>query len=238
MARFTILAALFLVMLSVVNASTENQTGQQSRRCQREMQGMRMNMCQQYLQQSAHGRGMETANPTGQMRRQCCREMGEVSENCRCQAIDMMMQDMMQRGEYQGQEMREMMQTARQLPSMCNMRPQYCEIHETGRSSGRCQGEMQRMHMNMCQQYLQQSTQGLVMVTTNPTGQMKRQCCREMGEVSENCRCEAVNMMIHDMMQRGEYQGQEMREMMQTARQLPSMCNMRPQYCEIRGTGY
>ncbi|KAI3904820.1 hypothetical protein MKW92_041047 [Papaver armeniacum] len=140
--------------------------------------------------------------------------------------------------------MREMMQTARQLPSMCNMRPQYCEIHrtttevETGRPSERCQREMQGMHMNRCQQYLQQSTQGLLMVTTNPSGQMKQQCCREMRDVSENCRCEAVNMMMHDMMRRGEYQGQEMREMMQTATQLPSMCNMRPQYCEIRGTGY
>ncbi|KAI3981109.1 hypothetical protein MKX01_032249 [Papaver californicum] len=126
MAKFTTLTALILVLLTVVNAS------QQSERCQREMQGMRMNMCQQYLQQSTQGLMMVTSNPTGQMKQQCCKEMGEVSENCRCEAVNMMMQDMMQRGEIQGQEMQEMMRTARQLPSMCNMKPQYCEIHGTG----------------------------------------------------------------------------------------------------------
>ncbi|KAI3920600.1 hypothetical protein MKW98_020501 [Papaver atlanticum] len=138
------------------------------------------------------------------------------------------------------------MRIARQLPSMCNMKPQqYCEIDgtsttetESGLQSERCQREMQGMRMNMCQKYLQQSTQGLMMVTSNPTRQMKQQCCREMGEVSENCRCKAVNMMMHDMMQKGEYQGQDMQEMMRTARQLPAMCNMRPQYCEIHGIGY
>lgn len=97
---------------------------------------------------------------------------------------------------------------------------------------------MQRMRMNMCQRYLQQSTQCIMMVTPNPTRQIKQQCCREMGKVSENCRCEAVSMMLHDMMQRGEYQSQDMQEMMRTTRKLPSMCNVGPQYCEIHRTGY
>lgn len=60
---------------------------------------------------------------------------------------------------------------------------------------------MQGMRMNMCQHYLQQSTKGLMMETSNPTRQMKQQCCRGMGEVSENCRW---NMM----MQKGESEGQ------------------------------
>ncbi|XP_026409851.1 2S sulfur-rich seed storage protein 1-like [Papaver somniferum] len=101
---------------------------------------------------------METTNPTRQMKQQCCREMRDVTESCRCEAVNMMMQDMMQREEYQGQDMQEMMRTAKRLPSMCNMKPQYCEIRrtseteiESGQQSERCQREMQGMRMNMCQ---------------------------------------------------------------------------------------
>ncbi|KAI3960657.1 hypothetical protein MKX01_003831 [Papaver californicum] len=110
------------VTTTEIEDTTENQ---QSQRCQRQMRGMRMNMCQQYLRQSSW-RGddiiMMESNPTGQLQ-DCCREMRGVSEECRCEAIRQMVQQM-QGQAYQGQ----MMQKARQLPSMCGMRPQYCDI--------------------------------------------------------------------------------------------------------------
>ncbi|RZC45008.1 hypothetical protein C5167_037947 [Papaver somniferum] len=112
-----------IVTTTEIEDSAENQ---QSQRCQRQMRGMRMNMCQQYLRQSSQ-RGddimMEESNPTGQGLQDCCRELRGVSEECRCEAIRQMAQQM-QGQAYQGQ----MMQKARQLPSMCGMRPQYCDI--------------------------------------------------------------------------------------------------------------
>ncbi|KAI3875787.1 hypothetical protein MKX03_023710 [Papaver bracteatum] len=143
MARFNIttsIAVLFIAIFAVaaVEASIYRTTvttteiedsaeNQQSQRCQRQMRGMRMNMCQQYLRQSSQ-RGddimMEESNPTRQGLQDCCREMRGVSEECRCEAIRQMVQQM-QGQAYQGQ----MMQKARQLPSMCGMRPQYCDIH-------------------------------------------------------------------------------------------------------------
>ncbi|RZC66626.1 hypothetical protein C5167_010308 [Papaver somniferum] len=105
----------------------DDMDNQQSHRCQRQMRGMRMNMCQQYLRQSSQ-RGddimiEQEGNPTRQGLQDCCREMRGVSEECRCEAVRQMVQQM-QGQAYQGQ----MMQKARQLPSMCGMRPQYCDI--------------------------------------------------------------------------------------------------------------
>ncbi|KAI3922557.1 hypothetical protein MKX01_006246 [Papaver californicum] len=70
----------------------------------------------------------------------------------------------------------------------------------------------------------------IMMEESNPTRQGLQDCCREMRGVSEECRCEAIRQMVQQM-QGQAYQGQ----MMQKARQLPSMCGMRPQYCDIRG---
>ncbi|KAI3855380.1 hypothetical protein MKX03_025338 [Papaver bracteatum] len=144
MARFNIttsmgvlLIALFVVAAAeasiyrttVTTEIEESMENQQSQRCQRQMRGMRMNMCQQYLRQSSSQRGddiveeEEESNPTRQGLQECCREMRGVSEECRCEAVRQMVQQM-QGQAYQGQ----MMQKARQLPSMCGMRPQYCDI--------------------------------------------------------------------------------------------------------------
>ncbi|KAI3861486.1 hypothetical protein MKW98_000438 [Papaver atlanticum] len=143
MARFNIAAsmAVFLVTMFAIAAveasiyrttvtTTETEDtmdNQQSQRCQRQMRGMRMNMCQRYLRQSSQrGDDMmmeEESNPTRQGLQDCCREMRGVSEECRCEAVRQMVQQMHGQA-YQGQ----MMQKARQLPSMCGMRPQYCDI--------------------------------------------------------------------------------------------------------------
>ncbi|MCL7042758.1 hypothetical protein MKW94_002330 [Papaver nudicaule] len=96
---------------------------QYSQRCQRQMRGMRMNMCRQYLRQPSQRWDDFESNPTGQAPQECCRELRGVSEECRCEAVRQMVQQM-QGQAYQGQ----MMQKARQLPSMCGMRPQYCDI--------------------------------------------------------------------------------------------------------------
>ncbi|KAI3886126.1 hypothetical protein MKW92_046174 [Papaver armeniacum] len=107
------------------------------------------------------------------------------------------------------------------------------EDSSDNQQSQRCQRQMRGMRMNMCQQYLRQSSQrgdDIIMIESNPTRQGLQDCCREMRGVSEECRCEAVRQMVQQM-QGQAYQGQ----MMQKARQLPSMCGMRPQYCDIRG---
>ncbi|KAI3837756.1 hypothetical protein MKW92_019975 [Papaver armeniacum] len=142
MARFNITTSIAVLLIAVLSLAAveasiyrttvttteieDDTENQQSQRCQRQMRGMRMNMCQQYLRQSTQ-RGddiiMEESNPTRQGLQDCCREMRGVSEECRCEAIRQMMQQMHGQA-YQGQ----MMQKARQLPSMCGMGPQYCDI--------------------------------------------------------------------------------------------------------------
>ncbi|MCL7032778.1 hypothetical protein MKW94_018681 [Papaver nudicaule] len=141
MARFNItasMAALLVAMFAVAaveasiyrttvtteidDAVDDNQ--QYSQRCQRQMRGMHMDRCRQYLRQPSSQRWDDIeSNPTGQTPQECCRELRGVSEECRCEAVRQMVQQM-QGQAYQGQ----MMQKARQLPSMCGMRPQYCDI--------------------------------------------------------------------------------------------------------------
>ncbi|KAI3907914.1 hypothetical protein MKW92_024237 [Papaver armeniacum] len=80
---------------------------------------------------------------------------------------------------------------------------------------------MRGMRMNMCQQYLRQSSQrgdDIVEEESNPTRQGLQDCCRDEEQMMQQMHGQA-------------YQGQ----MMQKASQLPSMCGMRPQYCDIRG---
>ncbi|MCL7024189.1 hypothetical protein MKW94_015104 [Papaver nudicaule] len=103
------------------DAAADNQ--QYSQRCQRQMRGMRMDRCRQYLRQPSQQWDDIESNPTGQAPQECCRELRGVSEECRCEAVRQMVQQI-QGQAYQGQ----MMQKARQLPSMCGMRPQYCDI--------------------------------------------------------------------------------------------------------------
>ncbi|OVA10922.1 hypothetical protein BVC80_8751g16 [Macleaya cordata] len=93
----------------------------------------------------------------------------------------------------------------------------------------KCQREMQGVQLNECRRYLEQSQRGILMMSTNPMRQVPEQCCSEMREVTEESA---------DQMHGGEYEREEMREMMQKAKQLPSMCGMGPQYCDIPGYGY
>ncbi|KAI3931124.1 hypothetical protein MKX01_029314 [Papaver californicum] len=99
--------------------------------------------------------------------------------------------------------------------------------------AARCQRQMRGMLMNMCRQNLRQSSQrgdDIIMMESNPTGEMMQDCCRETRGVSEECRCEAIRQMVQQM------QGQAyLGDMMQKARQLPSMCGMRPHYGDFRG---
>uniref|UniRef100_A0A7N2M9U3 Bifunctional inhibitor/plant lipid transfer protein/seed storage helical domain-containing protein n=1 Tax=Quercus lobata TaxID=97700 RepID=A0A7N2M9U3_QUELO len=59
----------------------------------------------------------------------------------------------------------------------------------------------------------------------------RQQCCRQLKQLSRNCRCDGLNEMLRQL--RGQLQGQELREMMQIAQNLPNECNMKPRSCEI-----
>ncbi|XP_042481112.1 2S seed storage protein-like [Macadamia integrifolia] len=68
-------------------------------------------------------------------------------------------------------------------------------------------------------------------------------CCRELRQVEDRCRCQAIEQALNEAKRQQQYQGQRGGsryeqyggEMIQRAQNLPNACRLdRPQYCEIR----
>ncbi|KAL2557649.1 2S albumin [Forsythia ovata] len=99
--------------------------------------------------------------------------------------------------------------------------------------SQRCQQEIQKQQqLNSCQQYLRQSSK-----FTEGQGGWREEfprCCEQLEQIDEQCRCEGIKQVVQQQKQRRELQGREMREMLETAQSLPSLCRFNPpQRCEI-----
>ncbi|KAL5722891.1 hypothetical protein ACHQM5_006351 [Ranunculus cassubicifolius] len=141
MARLAIVGALLMVLLAIAQASTyrtiitteidEPIQLTVSQRCRQQIQGMRMNSCMRYLQPYMLFPQM------GEQVQQCCNELNNVSDECKCEAIEQTVENVMsyqgqgQRGQQQQQQMREVMQKAQQLPQMCGFQQQ-CEQRQEG----------------------------------------------------------------------------------------------------------
>ncbi|KAK2984804.1 hypothetical protein RJ640_004629 [Escallonia rubra] len=84
-------------------------------------------------------------------------------------------------------------------------------------SRQRCQEQIQRQQLRSCQRYLTQGRPydelGMRMVV-NPQQQSLRQCCQQLENVDEQCRCEAIRQVVRQQQQQGtEMQGERMQEM-------------------------
>ncbi|XP_059664173.1 2S sulfur-rich seed storage protein 2-like [Cornus florida] len=146
MAKLTILAFTLLALLSLSKASTittttvtldeeENPRGQQSCREQIQRQREQLRHCAQYLSSQRRPYDEEplrmVTNQQQQQQqelRQCCNQLENMDEQCRCEAIRQVLRRQQERGELEGEEMQQVAQRARSLPSRCNLRPQQCQI--------------------------------------------------------------------------------------------------------------
>ncbi|KAG5546394.1 hypothetical protein RHGRI_018545 [Rhododendron griersonianum] len=112
----------------------------------------------------------------------------------------------------------------------------------------RCREQIQRQqNLRDCQRFMMQQARGgggydVAMITAdvpNPRQQQQlRQCCQQLENLNEQCRCEGVREAVRHQREQGEMQGEEMREMMQEAENLPSRCNLSPRRCQIRASLY
>ncbi|KZV34983.1 2S albumin precursor [Dorcoceras hygrometricum] len=111
-----------------------------------------------------------------------------------------------------------------------------------------CQRQLQGRRFQSCQRYLQQGRQGgrddsedgeLVLPAESRGEQSEslRQCCDELRQVNERCRCEAIKQAVREQQQEGGgYRGQEFEEVYDRARNLPQRCQMRhPRQCQLSG---
>ncbi|XP_038889520.1 2S albumin-like [Benincasa hispida] len=104
------------------------------------------------------------------------------------------------------------------------------------RQHERCRQMRAREEIGRCAEYLtQQSRRPYVLEMRGIENQRRRggellnECCNELRNVDEECRCELLEEIVS--MERRKGGGQEERQMFQRARNLPSMCGIRPQQC-------
>ncbi|CAI9096931.1 OLC1v1033195C1 [Oldenlandia corymbosa var. corymbosa] len=117
-----------------------------SQGCEKQLQKQQLDCCQTYLRESSrpvspssvsmvvdddedHNQGTGPSSWRDAFPR-CCDQLEHVTKECRCQAITQaIQQQMQQRGQLQGVEMREMLQNARSLPVLCRIKKsQSCDI--------------------------------------------------------------------------------------------------------------
>ncbi|XP_050248662.1 2S seed storage albumin protein-like [Quercus robur] len=98
-----------------------------------------------------------------------------------------------------------------------------------------CRQQLQeQQYLNDCQRYLRQQSQQSEGFDTSSEREQRQQCCRQLKQLSRNCRCDGLNEMLRQL--RGQLQGQELREMMQIAQNLPNECNMKPRSWRFEDT--
>ncbi|XP_011099732.1 2S albumin [Sesamum indicum] len=133
MARFSacmVLIALIIVLLAAATTAEIVNPGRESQRCRQQIERQRLSSCREYLIDSSRPVMMEGGNQGRSWREEfprCCEELERIDEQCRCQAVQQVVQQERQGGELQGRELQEMLQTAQSLPSLCRISPRYCQ---------------------------------------------------------------------------------------------------------------
>lgn len=95
-----------------------------------------------------------------------------------------------------------------------------------------CRQQLQeQQYLNDCQRYLRQQRPQSERFDPSSEREQRQQCCRQLKQLSRNCRCDGLNEMLRQ--QKGQLQDQDLREMMQIAQNLPNECNIKPRSCEM-----
>ncbi|GAV60664.1 Tryp_alpha_amyl domain-containing protein [Cephalotus follicularis] len=144
MAKLALLLATFTVLLLVTNASIYRTTieideenprrGQQS--CREQIQRQQhLNDCQQHLVQESQESGSSWGQGRGrrddqqqQHLQRCCEQLQQLDTGCRCQGIQQAVQQAQKQEQLRREEVQELYDVARNLPSMCNLSPRRCEM--------------------------------------------------------------------------------------------------------------
>ncbi|KAK4393771.1 2S albumin [Sesamum angolense] len=126
-----VMIALIIVLLAAsTTAEIVNPGSWESQRCRQQIERQRLSSCREYLIDSSRSVRMEGGNQGRSWREEfprCCEALEQIEEQCRCQAVQQVVQQEGEREELQGREVREMLETAQSLPSLCRISPHYCQ---------------------------------------------------------------------------------------------------------------
>ncbi|KAF4347552.1 2S seed storage albumin protein-like [Cannabis sativa] len=109
-----------------------------------------------------------------------------------------------------------------------------------GSSVPECRRQVQRQALSQCRMFMREKMMhgGGRFDEIDNYNQHFEQCCNQLRNINERCRCPALKMEIDQQRQMRRSQPGEMRKMMEVAQDLPSMCRMAPQSCHFRTPYY
>ncbi|KAK1440018.1 hypothetical protein QVD17_05843 [Tagetes erecta] len=226
MAKLLALALAFAALVAFATAHTtiitttiqdENPISSQ-RQCSQRLQGKQFNQCRMFLQQTDNRQSRQQQ----QLIQQCCQELQNVDEQCQCEAVKQVLQDVQrqQQGQFSSQQLK---QKAQMLPNQCQLQTRQCQIGSImtesnpswrpsrGSGSQQCsQSEIQRP-VNQCQRYVEQQIQSqqTIKMRTSRRGEQQqelRQCCNELQNLERECQCEAVEEVAREVMRQQQQQ--------------------------------
>ncbi|XP_010064931.1 2S albumin [Eucalyptus grandis] len=108
----------------------------------------------------------------------------------------------------------------------------------SGSGSQQCRQRILRQQLHKCEQFITQG-RGLIVLPRHEEGGQGslQQCCQQLRQIDQQCRCEGLKQIVQEQQQQGQLQGQELREVVQKAQNLPNMCRLGPQRCDISPYG-
>ncbi|XP_055819504.1 2S seed storage albumin protein-like [Solanum dulcamara] len=95
-----------------------------------------------------------------------------------------------------------------------------------------CQQQIQQaQQLRSCQEFLRQKVQ----YEDQQIPREVQQCCNQLEQIQDpQCRCEGLMQVVQQEEQTGQVQGRKKQQMLQTAQNLPGLCRLSPQRCEIQ----
>ncbi|KAL5722888.1 hypothetical protein ACHQM5_006348 [Ranunculus cassubicifolius] len=121
MAHLALVGALLMFLLAIAQASTyrtiitteiDEPNTSQSESCRQQMRGMKMDFCAGYLKPYV------VLSQMGKRVQKCCDELDNLSQECRCKAIQQTVEEL-NKQPLQQEERQAIMSRAQQLPQMC-----------------------------------------------------------------------------------------------------------------------
>ncbi|KZV54465.1 2S sulfur-rich seed storage protein 2-like [Dorcoceras hygrometricum] len=100
----------------------------ESRRCGQMIESQPLSSCRQYLKHSSRFEPGRGGSSWREEFPRCCDELERIKDQCRCEAVQKVAGEQEETGEFQEREMQELMQTARSLPRLCRISPEYCDV--------------------------------------------------------------------------------------------------------------
>nr|AHL38544.1 farinin protein [Brachypodium distachyon] len=172
---------------------------------------------------------------------QCCRQPVQIPEQARCKAIQSVEEAISQQQPQQEwnepqqeAQLKSMRMSLQTLPSMCNIYvPVQCQQqHQLGRQ----QQQQLQEQLKPCATFLQHQCRPMTVPFPHtpvhrPTScqSVQAQCCRQLAQIPEKFRCQAIHNVVESIRQQQHHQPQQevqLEDLRMSLHTLPSMCKI------------